>query len=129
MSAIRRIGLAVAVATLSLAVSGWAGEHVVTQEVAQAALAGSAAQRAADLQTLEAALSSPAAERVAARGLDVAGARRALKGLSAEELGELAARAGELNHDPVAGLSKDAEDLLVIFLIVALVILVLQAVD
>jgi hypothetical protein len=38
-------------------------------------------------------------------------------------------RAQALNADPVAGLDQDIRTLLVIFLIVAIVILVLQAVD
>jgi hypothetical protein len=54
---------------------------------------------------------------------------RGLAALSDTELRDLAARAQALEQDPVAGLSSDVNQLLIIFLIVAIVILVLQAVD
>jgi hypothetical protein len=54
---------------------------------------------------------------------------RALATLSDAELRDLAVRARALEQDPAAGLSSDVNQLLIIFLIVAIVILVLQAVD
>jgi hypothetical protein len=128
MKAIRCVGLVTAIAALGLAATTRAGEHVVTPDASAAALQQAAARQGSDRAELEALLSSPAAERAAARGLDVDAARQAVAHLSAEELADLAARARELSADPAAGLGRDVEDMLVIFLIVALVILVLKAV-
>ena len=55
--------------------------------------------------------------------------RAAAATLSDAELAELAARAAALQSDPIAALDSDIVMLLKIFLIVAIVILVLQAVD
>jgi hypothetical protein len=75
-------------------------------------------------------LSAPeAAAAAAAAGTSVAELRGALSTLSDGELRDLAARASALSSDPVAGLDPDVKQLLVIFLIVAIVILVFQAVD
>jgi hypothetical protein len=52
-----------------------------------------------------------------------------LAALSSTELRQLAERAAALRGDPAAGLSSDVNTLLIIFLVVAIVILVLQAVD
>jgi hypothetical protein len=128
MKAIRCVGLVTAVAALGLSATTRAGEHVVTPETSAAALQQAAAQHDNDRAELEALLSSPAAEQAAARGLDVAAAREAVASLSQDELADLAARARELRADPAAGLGRDVEDMLVIFLLVALVILVLKAV-
>ena len=103
--------------------------HVVSTESARTALVQADAQRIADLTKLDALLSSPAATAAARRGVDVVAARQALPTLSDAELRDLAQRAQALERDPASGLSKDANDLLVIFLIVAIVILVLQAID
>ncbi len=103
--------------------------HVVSTENARTALVQANVQRTADLAKLDALLSSPAATTAARKGLDVAAARQALPTLSNAELRDLAMRAQALERDPASGLSKDANDLLVIFLIVAIVILVLQAID
>ena len=105
-------------------------EHVVSPRAIDGILADAARQRQTDLATVTRTLSSPAARSVERLGLDVAAARRALAGLTDAELADLAARARALDVDPAAGrLRQDTEDLLVIFLIVAIVILVLKAVD
>ena len=119
----------VAVTVLAAATTAGAVQHVASSEAARAALVEAASQRDADLAALDGALSSPAATRVAEKGVDVAGARRALATLSDAEIRDLAARARAVDRDPAGGLSKDANDLLVIFLVVAIVILVLQAID
>jgi hypothetical protein len=63
-------------------------------------------------------------------GADVDALRRAAPTLTDAELREVAARAAALDQDPVAGVSDhDIRWLLYIFLIVAIVILVIQAVD
>jgi hypothetical protein len=118
-----------AATVLAAATMAGAAQHVTTPDAARAALVEATAQRSADLATLEGVLSSPAAARVAEQGIDVGAARRALATLSDAEVRDLAARARALESDPASGLSKDANDLLVIFLVVAIVILVLQAID
>jgi hypothetical protein len=75
-------------------------------------------------------LSSPRAEAAAAAvGADLGRVRAAVATLSDEDLADVAARAAALQTDPVAALDSDIRTLLMIFLIVAIVILVLQAVD
>jgi hypothetical protein len=79
---------------------------------------------------VESALSSPQAARAAATvGLDIHQVRSAAASLTDAELRDLAARASALEADPASGLSHDVDELLVIFLIVAIVILVIKAVD
>ena len=128
MRIVRYVALSVvATAVLGLAPAGWALEHVVTPDVAQAALDSAAGARAADQATLELALRSPQAERAASQGLPVAETQRALASLSDGEIHDLAARARALGLDPVTGrFDADVEDMLVLFLLVALVILVLK---
>jgi hypothetical protein len=104
--------------------------HVVSPQAVRAELEASAAQRAQDLAALNGVLASPGAAQTARRyGADIRVARQALAGLSDSELRDLAARAQSLRMDPAAGLSHDVNDLLVVFLIVAIVILVIKAVD
>jgi hypothetical protein len=75
-------------------------------------------------------LASPEAQAAAASvRADAGPLRDGLGALSDQDLAQLAARVGALQADPVAGLDNDIRTLLVIFLIVAIVILVLQAVD
>jgi hypothetical protein len=63
-------------------------------------------------------------------GADLDAVRRAAPLLSDAELRDLAARAAALQADPAAGVSNnDLRWALYIFIIVAIVILVLQAVD
>lgn len=117
-----------------LAASGpvaFAGEHLVSGDAARGRLTEAASARAADLSTIDAALSRPEAARAAASlGVDVQRVQRAAATLSDAELRDLATRAASLSQeDPRAGLTHDVDELLVIFLIVAIVVLVIKAVD
>jgi len=113
-----------------LAGRAMAGDHLVSPEAARAQVIDGAAQRDRSLATLDALLSTPEATQAAARvGADTGQLRAALPALSDAEIADLAARADALQADPVAGLDQDIRTLLIIFLIVAIVILVLQAVD
>jgi hypothetical protein len=107
-----------------------AEDHLVSPEAARERLLDAAAGRDRSLATLDAALSTPeAAQAAASLGADTRQLRAALPTLSDAEVADLAARAEALQADPVAGLDEDIRTLLIIFLIVAIVILVLQAVD
>jgi hypothetical protein len=125
-----RLAVLALVAASSLAAGSAAAtqKHVVSTETARATLVQADAQRGADLTKLDALLSCPAAVAASRKGVAVAVARQALPTLSSTELRDLASRVQALDRDPASGLSKDANDLLVIFLVVAIVILVLKAV-
>lgn len=121
--------LSIALASL-VAGQAMAADHVVSPEAAQQRMQDAAAAREQGLATLDRALSSPEAARAAASvGADTGALRAALPTLSDAEIADLAQRAAALDTDPVAGLDQDIRTLLIIFLIVAIVILVLQAVD
>jgi hypothetical protein len=94
-------------------------------------LAEAEAARQGDLALLDGVLSSPEAAAAAkAVGADLDEVRRATPTLTDDELRHLAARAAALQADPVAGVSDhDLRWLLYVFLLVAIVILVLKAVD
>lgn len=107
-----------------------ADDHLVSPEAARERVISASAERAQGLATIDGALSTPEAAQAAAMvGADTAQLRAALPTLSDAEIADLAARANALGTDPVAALDSDIRTLLVIFLIVAIVILVLQAVD
>jgi hypothetical protein len=107
-----------------------ADDHVVSPAAAAQRLQEASAAREQGLATLDRALSAPEVARAAATvGADTAALRAALPTLSDAEIADLAQRAAVLDTDPVAGLDDDIRTLLIIFLIVAIVILVLQAVD
>jgi hypothetical protein len=108
-----------------------AQEHLVTSEAAQARLAEAEAGRQHDLAVLDGVLSTPEAAAAArAVGASLDEARSAASTLSDSELRDLARRAADLQGDPVAGVSDhDLRWLLYVFLLVAIVILVLKAVD
>lgn len=107
-----------------------AEEHLVSSEAASTRLAQAAALRAHDQATLDGVLATPAAGRAAATvGADLAVVRATVPTLSDVELRDLARRANALRTDPAAGLDHDVQQLLVVFLIVAIVILVIKAVD
>jgi hypothetical protein len=113
-----------------LAGQALAGDHLVSREAARDQVQQAASQRERSLATLDAVLSTPTAARAAASvGADTERLRAALPTLTDQEIADLAARADALQADPVAGLDDDIRTLLIIFLIVAIVILVLQAVD
>jgi hypothetical protein len=121
--------LSIALVSL-VAVQAAAEDHLVSREAARERVLDATAQRARSLATIDAALSTPqAADAAAAVGADASALRAALPTLTDAEIADLAARAEALQSDPVAGLDDDIRTLLIIFLIVAIVILVLQAVD
>jgi hypothetical protein len=109
----------------------FAADHLVSGEDVESALLAAVDARARDLARLDRALASPeAAAAAAALGASPAGLRRALATLADAELRDLAVRAAALEQDPTAGsLDPTIRQLLIIFLIVAIVILVFQAVD
>jgi hypothetical protein len=105
-------------------------DHLVSGEAVSARLAEAAAVRQGRIALLDRVLSSSEATSAAsALGTDIGRVRAAVPALSDAELQDLAERAAALDADPVAGLDADIRTLLIIFLIVAIVILVLQAVD
>jgi hypothetical protein len=107
-----------------------AEDHLVSREAVRERVLDAATQRARSLSTIDAVLSTPEAVQAAASlGADTTQLRAALPTLSDAEIADLATRAEALQSDPVAGLDDDIRTLLIIFLIVAIVILVLQAVD
>ena len=126
----RMTRLALAAALLLGASFASAEDHLVAKEVAGARLAQAAAEQAWDRALIGEALASDAAGRTAARlGYDIRDVRAAALTLSDAEARDLTLRARALQRDPAAGLTSDVNQLLVIFLIVAIVILVLKAVD
>lgn len=107
-----------------------AADHLVSREDVAERLQAAREERAADLAAVQEVLATPAASGVAARvGADLDRVRASVASLNDAELGDLAQRARALQGDPAAGIDKDIHDLLVLFLIIAIVILVLQAVD
>ena len=122
--------LAVLLALLA-AGSALAGDHLVTTAAAQARMAEAEAARQQDLAVIEGVLSTPEAAAAAkAVGADLEGLRSGVPTLSDAELRDLAVRSAALQGDPVAGVTdNDLRWLLYIFLIVAIVILVIKAVD
>ena len=108
-----------------------AQEQRGTAEAAQARRAEAEAGRQHDLAVLDGVLSTPEAAAAArAVGASLDEARSAASTLSDSELRDLARRAADLQGDPVAGVSDhDLRWLLYVFLLVAIVILVLKAVD
>jgi hypothetical protein len=119
-----------AMALLLFAGTASAQDHLVTSRVADERLQEATASRQADLLALDTVLASPhAIGAVEALGQDAARIRAGVAALSDGELRDLAARAQQLRSDPATGLSGDVNQLLIIFLIVAIVILVLKAVD
>jgi len=126
----RKTVMSLAAVVLLMAGAARAEEHLVSPEAARARLAEASAVRARDQAAVETVLATPAARRAAASlGADLTAVRDAVPTLSDGELRDLARRAEALRTDPVAGLDHDVEQLLVVFLIVAIVILVIKAVD
>lgn len=122
--------LVVSMLTAAAVPQALAQEHVVDTQAVAARLSENQAQRASDLAAVRQVLETPqAADAMRTLGADPADVRAGVATLSASELQDLAARARTLNVDPVAGLSSDVNTLLVVFLLVAIVILVISAVD
>jgi hypothetical protein len=117
------------VASLLLAGPAIADDHLVPVERAGADLRAVASSRQADLASLDRFLSTPEAGKAATSlGVDLRTLKSAPRALSDAELRDLAVRSSALGTDPAAGLSHDVDQLLVVFLIVAIVILVIKAV-
>lgn len=126
----RSIVTLVVAALTAWAVTARSEEHLVSAGAAHAAVAGAAAARASDVMTVQEVLSTPAATR-AARDLGVSldRVRAAVPTLTDGELHDLAARAAAVQGDPAAGaVDPWVNDVLVVVLIVAIVVLVLSAV-
>ena len=125
--------LALLAVTGALALSGGralAQDHVVGSQDLSARLGAAEAARQRNLGAVERFLASPEAVSAASRvQADMDRVRANVGTLSDADLAELAARVDALQANPVAGLDDDIRTLLIIFLIVAIVILVLQAVD
>ena len=122
--------LALTAAPLLAAGQALAQDHVVTTQDLSARLGAAETARQRDLGTVDRFLGAPEAVSAAASvHADVGRLRAGLGALSDPELADLAARVDALQADPVAGLDQDIRTLLIIFLIIAIVILVLQAVD
>jgi hypothetical protein len=106
------------------------GDHLVSPAVSQEQLARAATERAEDVASIERVLSSPRAVSAAGSlGVSLDRVRAAVPSLSDQELRDLAARASLVHADPVAGVSEDVNDLLVVLLVVAIVVVVLSAVS
>jgi hypothetical protein len=125
--------LALLAVTAALALSAGqalAQDHVVSAQDLSARLGAAESARQRSLAAVDRFLASPEASAAASRvHADLGRVRANLGALSDPELADLAARVDALQGDPVAGLDDDIRTLLIIFLIVAIVILVLQAVD
>lgn len=105
-------------------------DHLVAPATVGERLSGAAGQRERDVIVVDRALSTPrAASAAAAIGVHVESVRAAVPALSDAELRDLAARAEALGSDPAAGLEAWVNDFLVVFLVVAIVLLVISAVD
>jgi len=122
--------LALAAAAALLSGSAFAQDHLLGHETAQSRLAAAAAERRHELAAVDRVLASAEAARAASSvGVDIAAVRASIPALSDDELADLSVRVAALDSDPVAGLDHDIKLLLEIFLIVAIVILVLRAID
>ena len=125
-----RAGLTLALVASLLAGPVGAADHLVTRADVAGRLQAARQARAEDLAAVQELLATPAASVAAARvGADAGLVRASVASLNAAELRDLAQRARALRSDPAAALDKDIHDLLVLFLIIAIVILVLQAVN
>jgi hypothetical protein len=115
---------------LTLVPASFAADHLVAPDAVSQRLAAHSAQRQADLADVQRVLATPqAAEAMKTLGADPGDVRAGVATLSTSELADLATRARTLKVDPAGGLDSDVNTLLVVFLIVAIVILVITAVD
>jgi hypothetical protein len=128
MFPMKRLVVMAAVLALGGVISAESSELVSSSDMQQA-LRAAMERRETDVKAVDAALASPAARDAASRlGADVDDLRAAVPALSDVELSDLASRARALTSDPHAGLNQEVNDLLAVFLIVAIVILVLKAI-
>jgi hypothetical protein len=119
-----------AMAAVLAAAPAFAQDHLLTRDTAGTRLTAAAEERRHALAAVDRVLATPTAERAATSvGVDIGAVRAAVPALSDADLADLSVRAAALESDPVAGLDHDIKLLLEIFLIVAIVILVLRAID
>lgn len=106
-----------------------ASDHLVASDDMASRLSAAAAAHDQDRAALDRLLASPSARSAAASlGTDAGRLRAGVAALGDGELQDLAARAAALGLDPAAGHDWDTNDVLTVFLVVAIVILVLGAV-
>jgi hypothetical protein len=127
----RRIIGALSASALLLS-PGWApcADHLVAPRTLAERMAGAAIQRQEDTRAVDRVLArTEAAAAARALGTRIEDVRAAVPNLSDQELRNLAERASALQADPVSGhIDANEHDLLVIFLVVAIVVLVVAAV-
>lgn len=125
-----RLMLVLSMLTAAVVPQALAQEHLVDPGVVADRLSEHQAQRESDIAAVRQVLATPqAADAMKTLGANPAEVNAGVATLSSSELQDLASRARALDVDPVAGLSADVNTLLVVFLIVAIVILVIAAVD
>jgi hypothetical protein len=125
-----RTSLVLAAFAALVAGNALAQDHLLDRSAAQDRLAAATRDRRQALDTVDRALATPEAARAASSvGVDIAAVRAAVPALSDTELTDISTRAAALESDPVAGLDSDIKLLLEIFLIVAIVLLVIKAID
>ena len=126
-----RSAVTYAIVALCLGPGPASAGHLVESRAVSAQLEAAAAARTRDVQAVERALSTPQAGAAAhALGVDLRDLRAGIPSLADEELRDLGRRAALLDQDPVSGrLDPDLNDVLVVFLLVAIVAVVLAAVD
>ncbi len=125
-----RLMLVLSMLTAAVVPQALAQEHLVNPATVADRLSEHQAQRDSDIAAVRQVLATPqAADAMKTLGANPAEVNAGVAALSSSELQDLASRARALNVDPVAGLSRDVNTLLVVFLIVAIVILVIAAVD
>ena len=106
-----------------------ADDHLVGGASVTGRLSEAAAERAKNLASVERVLSAPRAGKVAAAaGVDLDRVRTSLPQLSDADLRDLSHRAAALKSDPAAGHYDEAEDALVLVIIISAAALVLIAV-
>jgi len=124
--------LLIVLSLLNLAVmpQALAEDHILRPEAIAQRLSEQAAERNSDLTAVQQVLATPQARNaMRTLGANPDHVRSRVATLSSAELQDLATRARALHVDPVAGLDDDVNTLLVVFLMVAIVILVLGAVQ
>jgi hypothetical protein len=107
-------------------------DHLAPHDAVAARLSSSAAQRQHDLAVVKGILARPAADPVvSALGQRVEQVQAAASSLGDRELRDLAGRAEALGLDPTAGHMSDGDvhDLIVVLLVVAIVVVILDAAD
>jgi hypothetical protein len=106
-----------------------ADDHLVSSADVRSHLSSATAAADRERATLDRLLAAPAARSAAARlGTSASHLRAAVSTLDDAEARDLAARAAALGLDPASGEDWDTNDILTVFLVVAIVILVLDAV-